>query len=374
MSTSNNLFKPIKVGQCQLNHRVSMAPLTRMRAHGHQPSDMALEYYAQRASRPGTLIITEATFISEAASGYPDAPGIYSQRQLDAWAKIFKAVHDKQSYVFVQLWALGRAAIKKDLDHRKLPYVSASNVPTIEGKTPTPHALTVPEIKQYVRDYVTAAQNAVAAGADGVELHSANGYLPDQFLHANTNKRTDEYGGSIENRARFTLEIIDALGEAVGWGKVGVRLSPWNVAGEVDPGVSPVPQWSYVLSELQRRANAGKEIAYVHVVEPRWVVRKSVFDIVESDGDNEFVATVWKGKLIRAGGYDLALAKKHAAENDNVLIAMGRDFIATPDLVDRWEQGIALNKQNRKTFYSPGPEGYIDYPFAADVKDLKSKV
>lgn len=362
----SNLFKPIKVGNAELGHRVVMAPLTRMRAVGHQVNDLHTTYYHQRASRPGTLIITEATFISEAASGYPNAPGIYKKEHIAGWKKVTDAVHEQKSHIFIQLWALGRSANKADLDSRGLPYVSASNVgeDSINPDAPEPRPLTKPEIQEYIATYVQAAKNAIEAGADGVEIHSANGYLLDQFLHENTNLRTDEYGGSIENRARFTLEVVDAITAAVGADKVGIRLSPWGVAGNVEPGVSPLPQFSYVLTELQKRALAGTELAYVHVVEPRWVVRRHVFDLQESDGSNEWVSTIWKGTLIRAGGYYLELAKEHADANDKVLIAMGRNFIANPDFVDRWEKGITLNEQHRETYYAPGAVGYTDYPFA----------
>lgn len=272
----------------------------------------------------------------------------------------------------MQLWALGRAAIKADLDSRGLPYVSASSIAehTTNPEGFVPHSLTIPEIKEYVANYVQAAKNAIEAGADGVEIHSANGYLLDQFLHENSNTRTDEYGGSIENRARFTLEVVDAVVAAIGADKVGIRLSPWGKFGEVDPGVSPIPQFSYVLAELQKRALAGKGLAYVHVIESRWVVLKDVNDVHQTEGSNNFVFDVWTGNVIRAGGYDLALAKEHADENDRTIIAMGRDFIANPDLVERWEKNVEINKYDRNTFYAGEEKGYIDYPF---LKELESK-
>lgn len=369
MSDQSNLFKPIKLGSIELGHRVAMAPLTRHRATGNQPQDILVTYYGQRASRPGTFLITEGTFISEKASGYPNAPGIYNQEQIKGWSKVFDDIHSKKSYVFVQLWALGRSANKAVLDAKGLPYVSASNIAenVVSQDSPKPRALTVAEIKDYVRTYVQAAKNALEAGADGVEIHNANGFLPDQFLHENSNNRTDNYGGSIENRARFTLEIVDALIAAIGTDKVGLRLSPWNVFGDMDPGISPIPQFSYVLAELEKRGREGKRLAYVHVVEPRWIIKKHVNDVQPSAGSNEFVGVIWKGTLIRSGGYSLELAKRDADERDNVLIAMGRYFISTPDLVDRWEKGIPVNKYNRDTFYTSGPEGYIDYPFAEKI-------
>lgn len=367
---SVNLFKHIKVGRMDLQHRVTMAPLTRMRAPNNTVSDLHSLYYSQRSSRPGTLIITEATFISEAASGYPLAPGIWRQDQIDAWKKVFDAIHANKSYVYVQLWALGRAAFKSDLDARGLPYVSASDVPesTNNPDAPVPRPLTVDEIKEYVKNYVQAAKNAIEAGADGVEIHSTNGYLLDQFLHENTNKRTDQYGGSIENRARFTLEVVDAVTEAIGADRVGIRLSPWNLSNSMEHNNNIVAQFAYVTGELQKRAEAGKELSYIHFVEPRWITKGGFNNVIAVDGNNDFVRSVWKGIFMRAGGYNRELAIKHTNEDDKVLIAMGRYFISTPDLVNRWEQNIELNPYNRATFYSSRNPGYTDYPFTNEIE------
>ena len=364
---SSNLFKAIKVGNANLQNRVVLAPLTRMRAPGHQVQDIQAKYYAQRGSRPGTLLITEATFISEAASGYPNAPGIYKQEHIDGWRKVFKAVHDNKSFIFVQLWALGRAATKADMDARGLPFVSSSAVadPTCNDGA-LPRALTKEEIKQYVKDYAQAAKNAIEAGADGIEIHGANGYLPDQFLHENTNTRTDEYGGSIENRARFTLEVVDAVIEAIGAEKTAIRISPFGVFGSMEVGVSPIPQFSYLVSEFQKRALAGKELAYLHVFEnPPVNIPNYVY--TELNHQNDFVRLIWKGPLILAGGYNAELAKERVAADDKTLIAMGRYFLSTPDIVNRWEKDIPLNPYHRDTFYTPGEVGYTDYPFAEEV-------
>ena len=369
--TQSNLFKPLKVGSLDLQHRIAMAPLTRLRAIGHQVGDIHVEYYAQRASRPGTLLITEATFISEAASGYANAPGIYKKEHVEGWSKVFKGIHQKKSFVYVQLWALGRSAYKADLDARGLPFVSASDVPVPSSSpdtpSPVPRPLTKEEIKQYVQDYVQAAKNAIEAGADGVEIHSANGYLLDQFLHENTNTRTDEYGGSIENRARFILEVVDAVSEAVGADKVAIRLSPWGIFGDVENGVSPIPQFSYLVAEFQKRALAGKELAYVHLVEPRWAFNKDATGEIFIEGDNAFVRLIWKGVIMKAGGYNPESAKEEADADDKVLIAIGRNFISNPDVVNRFEKNIALNKYDRTTFYGGSEVGYTDYPFADPV-------
>lgn len=372
LARMSNLFKPLRINDSiEIGHRVALAPLTRMRAHNNQVTNLHTEYYSQRASRPGTFMITEATFISEAAGGYASAPGIFKQSHIDGWGKVFKAIHKNKSFIFMQLWALGRCSPKYELDKLGHPYVSASNLPEPVNNPdqPIPHALTIPEIKEYVATYVQAAKNAIEAGADGVEIHSANAYLLDQFLHSNSNIRTDEYGGSIENRARFVLEVVDAVSAAIGADRVGIRLSPWGELAGVHPGVTPIPQWSYVIGELQTRAEDGRGLAYIHVIEPRWAGKATAvrWELQgASKGSNQFVLDIWDGPVIRAGGYDLPLALEHANANDRTIIAMGRHFIANPDLVTRWEKEAELNKYHRETFYAPDEKGYIDYPFLAE--------
>lgn len=369
---TTTLFSPIKVGNVQLQTHIAMAPLTRLRAPGNTPTEAHIEYYTQRSIFPGTLIISEGTYISALASGYSNAPGIFNNKQVEAWKPIINAVHKNKSSMFIQLWAMGRSANKEYLDSIGAPYVSASDVPeTVNNPTsPQAHPLTESEIKQYIADHVTAARNALKAGADGVEIHAANGYLLDQFLHENTNRRTDKYGGSIENRARFVLEIIDAVIEAVGASRVGVRISPWSLFGEVEYGVSPIPQWSYVTSELQKRKEEGKEIAYLSVVDPRFTVDKN-FNLVKCDGSNEFIREIFKGVIIKAGGFDKETAEKEVEKDNKVVIAVGRHFIANPDLIGRWKHGIELNKYDRSTFYTSDSYGYTDYPFSKDLENMK---
>ncbi|CAE6339894.1 unnamed protein product, partial [Rhizoctonia solani] len=266
-AASNKLFAPLQVGDVTLAHRVVMAPLTRFRADdNHVHTDLALQYYSQRAEAPGTLLITEATFISPEAGGYDHVPGIWSDEQIAAWKKarcrhfIFFPTMDW----ILQLWALGRAADPKVLAREGLPFVSSSATPMEDG-APVPRELSKDEIKRYVDTYVQAAKNAVLkAGFDGVEIHSANGYLLDQFLQDVCNKRTDEYGGSIENRARFTLEVADAVTAAVGAKRTGIRFSPWGKFQGMRME-DPVPTFSYVAKELAKRHT---DLAYVHFVEP----------------------------------------------------------------------------------------------------------
>ncbi|KAK5782049.1 NADPH dehydrogenase PWA37_002391 [Arxiozyma heterogenica] len=372
-----NLFKPIQIGDVELKHRAVMPPLTRMRAHhpGNIPNkDWAVEYYDQRSKYPGTLIITEGAFISPQAGGYDNAPGIWSQEQVVEWTKIFKKIHENNSYVYVQLWNLGRQSFADTLARDGLRYDSASdNVYMSEEqkeralKANNPqHGITREEIKQYIKEYVQAAKNSIAAGADGVEIHSANGYLLNQFLDPISNKRTDEYGGSIENRSRFVLEVVDAVVEAIGHKKVGIRFSPYGVFGTMSGGAEPliVAQYAHVIGELEKRARQGKRLAFVHLVEPR------VTDpfLVEGEGEydqgtNDFVYSIWKGPIIRAG--NLALhpeVVKEMVKDDRTLIGYGRFWISNPDIVERLEKGLPLNKYDRDTFYAMTDKGYLDYP------------
>lgn len=370
MTVSNNAFKPIKVGRLQLGQRIVMAPLTRLRADEktHVLPEMSEQYYEERASRPGTLIITEATFLAEKAGGFPSAPGIYTDEQVARWKNIFEKIHAKGSYVYVQLWNLGRVAPEKVMGKGNV--MSASDVVFDGSDLPgeyyapenKPRPLTVDEIHQFVEDYVTAAKKAIEAGADGVEIHSANGYLLDQFLHENTNHRTDEYGGSIENRARFTLEVVDAVSKAIGADRTAIRFSPWGDYGRVDYGVSAVPQWSYLAAELEKRRREGKELAYVHLVEPR----AGGYEDRDSSNheSNDFFRLIYGGILVRAGGFgDRKLLEQVTSQEEKTVVAIGRYFISNPDVIDRLEKGLPLTPYDRDTFYSKGPKEYIDYTF-----------
>nr|4GE8_A Chain A, NADPH dehydrogenase 1 [Saccharomyces pastorianus] len=372
-----NLFKPIKIGNNELLHRAVIPPLTRMRAlhPGNIPNrDWAVEYYTQRAQRPGTMIITEGAFISPQAGGYDNAPGVWSEEQMVEWTKIFNAIHEKKSFVWVQLIVLGWAAFPDNLARDGLRYDSASDNVFMDAeqeakakKANNPqHSLTKDEIKQYIKEYVQAAKNSIAAGADGVEIHSANGYLLNQFLDPHSNTRTDEYGGSIENRARFTLEVVDALVEAIGHEKVGLRLSPYGVFNSMSGGAETgiVAQYAYVAGELEKRAKAGKRLAFVHLVEPR--VTNPFLTEGEGEyegGSNDFVYSIWKGPVIRAGNFALhPEVVREEVKDKRTLIGYGRFFISNPDLVDRLEKGLPLNKYDRDTFYQMSAHGYIDYP------------
>ncbi|KAJ7258161.1 NADH:flavin oxidoreductase/NADH oxidase [Mycena rebaudengoi] len=357
---SSQLFEPCKVGNMALQHRVVLAPLTRFKATpAHVPYPIVAEYYAQRAGRSGTPLITEGTFIAPGAGGFPCVPGIWSPTQIAEWKTVSDAVHAKGSFIFMQLWALGRAADPEELtlEDPFLPYVSASNVQLMDRSKP-PRALTLLEIKEYVALYAEAAKNAIAAGCDGVEIHNANGYLPEQFLQDVTNKRRDAYGGNVANRARFTLEIVEAVVRAVGAERTAIRFSPWNICHGM--GMKhPIPTYSYVISTLAER---HPTLAYVHLVEPRINGDMSRVDgTVGAHESNDALCALWAPRpLIRAGGFtrESALA---AAENGS-LVAFGRYFISNPDLPTRLEQDAPLAAYDRKTFYVSGnvAKGYTD--------------
>ncbi|KAJ7183003.1 hypothetical protein C8R43DRAFT_1101213 [Mycena crocata] len=373
MATSK-LFQPIQLGDILLKHRVVMAPLTRFRADkNHVPLPHVKEYYAQRASVPGTLLITEATFIAPRAGGYDNVPGIWSEEQIVAWKEITDAVHAKGSFIYLQLWALGRAARPSDLkdEDPSLPYVSASDIPLRERPATDirPRPLSIEEIREYPKLYATAASNAVhKAGFDGVEIHSANGYLLDQFLQDVSNLRTDEYGGSPEKRSRFSLEVVDAVAAAIGPRKTGIRISPWNTYQNMLMQ-DPKPTFAYLVRQILERQ---PELAYIHAIEPR-IDSTTPRAIIPEGWSNDFLRDIWVSptsdrRFISAGGYNRPLAFEFADEKDDI-IAFGRHFISNPDLPDRILRDIPLNDYNRKMFYAPGsldPKGFTDYPFAKD--------
>ncbi|KAJ7610084.1 hypothetical protein FB45DRAFT_844679 [Roridomyces roridus] len=365
MSTQK-LFQSARVGDIELAHRVVFAPTTRFRADtNHVLLPHVAEYYGQRSSTPGSLLISEATFIAARAGGYTNAPGIWSDEQIAAWKKVTDAVHAKGSYMYLQLWAMGRAAEPTALAAEGLPMVSASDIPISTSQVPRP--LSVQEIQEYVQLYATAASNAVhKAGFDGVEIHGANGYLLDQFMHDGSNIRTDSYGGSIENRVRFPLQVVDAVVNAVGEKKTAFRISPWGTVQDMHFAEGPKPTYRHLVTELRDRY---PDLAYLHVVEPR-VDGSATVEIKEGQS-NDFIRDIWGSRpLISAGGYtrETALA---TAQDKGDLIAFARPYIANPDLPYRLLHGIALAVGNRALYYAPGstePVGYTDYPFARAVE------
>jgi N-ethylmaleimide reductase len=363
-----SLFSSLKIGPYQLKHRLVMAPLTRMRAEKPSlaPRPLNVEYYAQRATSGG-LIIAEASPVMATGFGSPGVPGIYSDRQIEGWREVVDAVHAKGGVIFLQLWHVGRVSHSSFQPGGVLP-VAPSAVPisvdlktmTAGGKAvpyETPRALETSEIPGVIDAYRQGAKNALEAGFDGVEIHGANGYLIEQFLQSHTNLRTDQYGGSIENRVRFLMEVTQAVIEVWGADKVGVRLSPYGVAnGSGEP--DPMPLYSHAIKSLNPLG-----LAYLHFIEPR----SSGAGRAEVNHQNVPSAMVlfrpiWNGVLITAGGFtgetaDAAIAAGHADA-----IAFGRIFISNPDLPRRLQRGFPLTPYNRATFYGGEEVGYTDYP------------
>lgn len=355
------LFKPLKIGNMEIKHRIGMAPLTRLRATDDRvPTPLMKDYYSQRAAVPGTLIITEGTVISSSASGgFANTPGIWTKEQIEAWRTIINEVHRKCCFIFCQLFAMGRAADPEIARAERIEIVGPSAVP-IEQGGPAPRAMTITEIKQSVQDFATAAQNAIDAGFDGVEIHGANGYLIDQFIQDTSNKRQDKFGGSVENRSRFVHDILKAVVEIIGPARVGLRLSPWSGFQGMKMR-DPVPQFSDVIIKARHL-----KLAYLHLVESRI---SGADDCASSEG-LEFAYKLWDRPSLIAGGYGLADAQKLVDENHpekDIVVIFGRHFIANPDLVHRFWKGLALNSYDRNTFYtSNSPLGYVDYPFSAE--------
>ncbi|QNB06721.1 alkene reductase [Herbaspirillum frisingense] len=363
------IMTPLKVGPHQLSHRVIMAPLTRMRAEaGAIPGDLMAEYYAQRASEGG-LIIGEATIAAPNGNGYLGAPGLYDDSQIAGWKKVTDAVHAKGGLIFLQLYHAGRQSNSQlqpgggqpvapsAVEHGGVAYTEAGWVPN----TP-PRALEIKEIAEIVEAFRTAAERGLAAGFDGVELHGANGYLVDQFLQDNSNKRTDEYGGSIPNRVRFLLEVTDALISVWGSNRVAVRLGPSGTWGDMGDS-NPEALFSHAAAELDKR-----NLAYLHLIEPR------VLGNVDDETKNpEPVAAplmrkFFKGVIVAAGGFDGPKAEAIVNTDAADAVAFGRHFIANPDLPERIRNSWPLNAYDRPSFFGGTEVGYIDYPFYQEAK------
>jgi 2,4-dienoyl-CoA reductase-like NADH-dependent reductase (Old Yellow Enzyme family) len=366
----STLFTPLRIGNVPLQHRVVMAPLTRLRADAnHVQLPITPTYYEQRASVPGTLLIAEAVQISAAHGGCPHLPGVYTEAQIQAWKKITDAVHAKGSYIFAQLFAPGRAADPETLEREGgFDFVAPSAVPMDPGSsTNVPKEMTEVQIQGCIGDFATAAKNAIRAGFDGVEVHGANGYLVDQFLQDVTNRRSDLWGGSVPNRARFAVEVARALVEAVGAERVGFRVSPWNTWQGMRM-VDPVPQFTYLVEQLKEL-----KLAYLHVIESRVI---NNVDTEKTEGI-EFLLDIW-GKtspVLVAGGYNPqnAEAAFEDYKNNDIAVVFGRLFLSNPDLPFRIQKGLALNKYDRSTFYAAmSEEGYADYPFSAQFLELKN--
>jgi N-ethylmaleimide reductase len=356
-SQQHGLLSPYQLGSLQMKNRMVMAPLTRSRAEaGNVPSQMAATYYSQRAG--AGLIITEATQVAPGAQGYISTPGIHSPEQVAGWKAVTDAVHAAGGLIFMQLWHVGRIS-HPDFRNGELPVAPSAIAPRgLQTYTPggmkdipTPRALETSEIAGIVEEFRQAAANAKAAGFDGVEVHGANGYLLDQFLQDGTNQRTDQYGGSVENRARLLLEVVDAVKDV--WDeRVGVRLSPGGSFNDMCD-CHPEQTFSYAARQL-----AAKNLAYLHLIEPA----QAQGEHPQPDLSARFFRPLFPGTLILAGGYTQERANAVLQANLADLVAFGQLFIANPDLPERFRRNAPLTPPDQATFYGGDAHGYVDYP------------
>jgi N-ethylmaleimide reductase len=355
---TQSLFSPHELGGLKLKNRFVMSPMTRSRAlEGRVPNPLAAEYYAQRAG--AGLIVTEATQVSPQGIGYVRTPGIHSKEQVEGWKKVTDAVHKAGGKIFLQLWHVGR--ISHSDFHDGQPPVAPSAI-AAEGKTwtqegqkdySTPRALETSELPGIVEDFRRGAQNAKDAGFDGVEIHGANGYLLDQFTRDGTNKRTDSYGGSLENRLRFPLEVVDAVVQVWGADRVGYRLSPYFTGHSMSDS-NPLATFSQLTDELNKR-----KLGYIHVVD----------SAKASQRISPVLRELFDGTYIVAEGFDSETATETLARGEADLVAFGKPFISNPDLPDRYKNNAPVAAWDAATFYTPGPKGdvsgYTDYPALA---------
>ncbi len=359
------LFDPLTLGDITIKNRVIMAPLTRMRSRqpGNVPQTINATYYAQRAS--AGLIISEATQVSQQGQGYPATPGIHSDEQVAGWRMVTDAVHTAQGKIFLQLWHVGRISHRSHQPNETLPVAPSAIQPS--GGTfsadwqpvafETPRALNTAEIADIIADFRHGAENAKRAGFDGVEVHGANGYLLDQFLQDGSNQRNDQYGGSIENRARLLLEVVDQALAVWGAGRVGVRLSPYGIFNDMRDS-DPIALFTYVLSKL-----SAKSIAYAHIIEPRSSLAGGQDGTVQNAPETRSLfRDIFKGVIISAGGYGREEAIQAVQTGGADAVAFGRLFISNPDLPIRLQKNADLNSYDRATFYGGSEKGYTDYP------------
>jgi N-ethylmaleimide reductase len=355
-----NLFSPIDLGPLPLPNRIFMAPLTRCRAsEGNVPNGLNAEYYAQRAS--AGLIISEATSVSSRGYGYPNTPGIHTEAQVAGWKKITNAVHAKGGHMYLQLWHVGRISHPAYQEDGTQPVAPSAVKPkgqvftgTAMEEYVTPRALETGEIPGIIEEYIHGAKLAKEAGFDGVEIHNANGYLLDQFLRDGTNQRGDSYGGAVQNRARLTLEVTEAVCDVWGSDRVGIRFSPAGVFNDMHDS-NPMETFGHVLNELNRF-----NLAYAHITQV--TAQDIAHGAVAGVGPKE-LKPFWNGKIVSAGGFTLESGNRALAEGWADAIAFGVPFIANPDLPERFRQNAELNKPDDASFYGGTEQGYTDYPF-----------
>ncbi|VAI72025.1 unnamed protein product [Triticum turgidum subsp. durum] len=356
------LLTPHKMGQFELSHRVVLAPLTRCRSYANVPQPHAALHYSQRATKGG-LLIAEATGVSATAQGFPDTPGIWTQQQVNAWKPIVDAVHSKGALFFCQIWHAGRVSSNEFQPDGHAPISSTDKQIPPDAESgmvySKPRRLHTDEVPLIVDDFRRAARNVIEAGFDGVEIHGAHGFLLEQFMKDSSNDRTDRYGGSLENRCRFAVEVIDAIVHEIGADRVGIRLSPFTDYMDCFDS-NPHVLGTYMVQQL----NKHKEFLYCHMVEPHTTIVDGRMQI--SHGLLPF-RKAFNGTFIAAGGYDREEGNKVVIDGYTDLVAYGRLFLANPDLPKRFELDVPLNKYDRSTFYTQDPViGYTDYPFLDD--------
>jgi N-ethylmaleimide reductase len=374
------LFQPIKVGRYNLRHRIVMAPLTRSRSRqpGNIPTALNACYYAQRAS--AALIISEAAQVSMQGQGYAWTPGIHNREQVEGWRLVTDAVHKASGLIFLQLWHVGRISHPSLQPDGMLPVSPSAIKPSgqafIENEKGegefapfvTPRALQIEEMPYLVRQYVCGARNALEAGFDGVEIHAANGYLLDQFIQSSTNKRTDEYGGPIENRERLLLEVVEAVSEVWRPDRVGVCLSPLGTMNDISDS-DPETTFGTVAARL-----SDYRLAYLHIVNPAIAaLEKKTKPEPIALRMVELMRESYRGTLIMAGGLDQDTAEDWLRQGKADLIAFGRKFLANPDLPERFRRHAPLNADDRSTYYGGGAKGYTDYPSLAQERGEQPK-
>ncbi|RDJ11338.1 alkene reductase [Rhizobium grahamii] len=367
----SKLFEPTKVGDISVRNHIVMAPLTRNRSPGAIPNDLNVEYYRQRAT--AGLIITEATAITHQGQGYADVPGLYKKDALDGWKRVTDAVHAAGGKIVVQMWHVGRISHTTLQPNGGKPVSSTNRIAKAKtylvnndgsgafADTSEPRALETSEIPGIVEDYRKAARAAIDAGFDGVEIHGANGYLLDQFLRDGVNDRNDQYGGSIENRARFTFEVVDAVTKEIGAGRTAIRISPVTPSGESYDS-APQVLFTHVVEGLARY-----DLAYIHVIEGQTGGDRDFMQGTNPAFDYAALRQAYekaggKANWMVNNGYDREMAIDAVESGRADLVAFGKPFIANPDLVERLEKNLPLNAPQQATFYGGGPKGYIDYP------------
>jgi N-ethylmaleimide reductase len=352
------LFSKTVLGPLALQNHLVMAPMTRSRATDNIPNPLMAVYYAQRGT--AGLIITEGTSPSPNGLGYPRIPGIFSRDQVEGWKRITDAVHAEGAKIFVQIMHCGRIAHPLNMPTGARVIAPSAIGAAGEMNTdaeglkphPVPQEMTAEDISSTIAEFAQAANNAVTAGFDGIELHSANGYLLEQFIRPNSNQRLDSYGGPIENRARFVLEVAKAVVGAVGRDRVGIRLSPFGVFNDMPLYDAMAADYTYLAQQLNALG-----LVYIHLVDHSAMGAPTVPDAMKAT-----FRKVFKRTLILSGGYDAEHAESALAQGKCDLIAVGKPFLANPDLLDRWRTRAAVNTPDLDTFYTPGPKGYTDYP------------